>query len=272
MKALQRLNTIYFLTGYLGFLTTWILSLIATILGKPTLGAAAGRTKAVLRLLSPHYCFAQGLYDISNTAPGSGVCRLAVAAGSLGHAGFAAGNLFLGRCRCSCKMILQDHARRKLSSVDEPFTVATSSAYVSQEGVLTGQVAVPPGRHACHCQSAKAEPINTIYHGFHNKAIVAGSTEVSLRSIPQLPHAQPHDPAAIHHLPCDVAACCYRCPAYPRLSTRPVHPLHLLRAGQCSGTSAGPDAGLRCCSCAVGRGGHADLAQGMGRHAACWST
>jgi hypothetical protein len=72
MKALQRLNTVYFLTGYLGFLTTWILGLIATIMGKPSLGAAADRTKAVLRLLSPHYCFAQGLYDISNTAPGSG--------------------------------------------------------------------------------------------------------------------------------------------------------------------------------------------------------
>lgn len=72
MKALQRLNTVYFLTGYLGFLTTWILSLIATILGRPALGTAADRTKAVLRVLSPHYCFAQGLYDISNTAPGSG--------------------------------------------------------------------------------------------------------------------------------------------------------------------------------------------------------
>lgn len=73
MKALQRLNTVYFLTGYLGFLTTWILGLIATILARPALGAAADRTKAVLRLVSPHYCFAQGLYDITNTAPGSGV-------------------------------------------------------------------------------------------------------------------------------------------------------------------------------------------------------
>jgi hypothetical protein len=72
MKALQRLNTVYFLTGYLGFLTTWILSLIATIMGRPALATAANRTKAVLRVLSPHYCFAQGLYDISNTAPGSG--------------------------------------------------------------------------------------------------------------------------------------------------------------------------------------------------------
>lgn len=72
MKALQRLNTVYFLTGYLGFLTTWILSLIAMILGRAALGTAADRTKAVLRLISPHYCFAQGLYDISNTAQGSG--------------------------------------------------------------------------------------------------------------------------------------------------------------------------------------------------------
>jgi len=72
MKALQRLNTAYFLTGYLGFVTTWVLSLIAMILSRPSLGAAADRTKAVLQLLSPHYCFAQGLYDISNTAQGSG--------------------------------------------------------------------------------------------------------------------------------------------------------------------------------------------------------
>lgn len=74
MKALQRLNTAYFLTGYLGFVTTWVLSLISMILSRPSLGAAADRTKAVLQLLSPHYCFAQGLYDISNTAQGSGEC------------------------------------------------------------------------------------------------------------------------------------------------------------------------------------------------------
>lgn len=75
MKALQRLNTAYFLTGYLGFLTTWVLGLIARIMGRPGLATAAARAKGLLRLLSPHYCFAQGLYDISNTAPGSGECR-----------------------------------------------------------------------------------------------------------------------------------------------------------------------------------------------------
>jgi hypothetical protein len=71
MRALQRLNTAYFLTGYLGFLTTWVLGLVATILGRPALARATGRAKALLRALSPHYAFAQGLYDITATAPGA---------------------------------------------------------------------------------------------------------------------------------------------------------------------------------------------------------
>lgn len=72
MKALQRLNTAYFLTGYLGFTTTWLLSLIARIMGKDSLAHATTQVKAALRTLSPHYCFAQGLYDITNTYNGGG--------------------------------------------------------------------------------------------------------------------------------------------------------------------------------------------------------
>ncbi|WIA08739.1 hypothetical protein OEZ85_008162 [Tetradesmus obliquus] len=72
MKALQRLNTAYFLSGYLGFTTTWLLGLIARILGKQALAAATAQLKGLLRWLSPHYCFAQGLYDITSTYQGSG--------------------------------------------------------------------------------------------------------------------------------------------------------------------------------------------------------
>jgi hypothetical protein len=72
MKALQRLNTAYFMVGFLGFTTTWVLSLIAKILDKPELGTAADRMKALLRLVSPQYTFGQGLYDITTTYHGAG--------------------------------------------------------------------------------------------------------------------------------------------------------------------------------------------------------
>lgn len=72
MKALQRLNTAYFLVGYLGFTTTWVLSLIARVMSKPSLSTATESVKGVLRVISPHYCFAQGLYDITNTYQGQG--------------------------------------------------------------------------------------------------------------------------------------------------------------------------------------------------------
>jgi hypothetical protein len=72
MKALQRLNTAYFLSGYLGFTATWMLGLIARILNKQALSQATAHLKSLLRCVSPHYCFAQGLYDITNTYKGSG--------------------------------------------------------------------------------------------------------------------------------------------------------------------------------------------------------
>ena len=67
MKALQRLNTIYFLIGYLGFLTTWILDLIQLIVRPKGLAAWNGAAKGAMRLLSPHYCFARGVYDVQAT-------------------------------------------------------------------------------------------------------------------------------------------------------------------------------------------------------------
>jgi hypothetical protein len=75
MKALQRLNTAYFLSGYLGFTATWLLGLIARIMGKQALAQATAQLKGLLRCVSPHYCFAQGLYDITSTYQGSGERR-----------------------------------------------------------------------------------------------------------------------------------------------------------------------------------------------------
>jgi hypothetical protein len=75
MKALQRLNTAYFLSGYLGFTATWLLSLIARIMGKQPLAQATDQIKGLLRCVSPHYCFAQGLYDITSTYQGAGEPR-----------------------------------------------------------------------------------------------------------------------------------------------------------------------------------------------------
>jgi hypothetical protein len=72
MKALQRLNTAYFLSGYLGFTATWLLGLISRILGKQGLAQATAQLKGLLRCVSPQYCFAQGLYDITSTYQGSG--------------------------------------------------------------------------------------------------------------------------------------------------------------------------------------------------------
>ncbi len=67
MKALQRLNTLYFLIGYLGFLTTWVMDLIASIMHPQHLMDISSAVKRLLRLLSPHYCFARGVYDVQQT-------------------------------------------------------------------------------------------------------------------------------------------------------------------------------------------------------------
>ncbi|KAG2483446.1 hypothetical protein HYH03_017700 [Edaphochlamys debaryana] len=70
MRALQRLNTAYFLTGYLGFVVTWIIDLIMLIVPPSALGRLGtihAWTKALLRTFSPHYCFAKGVYDVGAT-------------------------------------------------------------------------------------------------------------------------------------------------------------------------------------------------------------
>lgn len=63
------LNTFYFLVGYLGFLSTWIMDTIFTFVRNPTLEWYNGVTSHTLRALSPHFVLARGLYDISQVAP-----------------------------------------------------------------------------------------------------------------------------------------------------------------------------------------------------------
>ncbi len=64
MAALQRLNTIYFLVGYLGFLATWLLDILYMFQHWSQVRALAIALKAGLQVFSPHYCLARGLYNI----------------------------------------------------------------------------------------------------------------------------------------------------------------------------------------------------------------
>ena len=63
MKALQRINSVYFLAGYLGFLATWILDTIYALLHRSGVKAASEAVEAVLRALSPHYNLARSSID-----------------------------------------------------------------------------------------------------------------------------------------------------------------------------------------------------------------
>lgn len=67
MLALQRLSSAYLLTGYLGFLATWILGLIDMLLHPPHVHALNTAAMRLLTALSPHYCFARGMYDVQAT-------------------------------------------------------------------------------------------------------------------------------------------------------------------------------------------------------------
>lgn len=67
------LNTFYFLVGYLGFLSTWIMDTIFTFVRNPTLEWYNGVTSHCLRALSPHFVLARGLYDISRVKHCSGI-------------------------------------------------------------------------------------------------------------------------------------------------------------------------------------------------------
>lgn len=66
MAALQRLNTIYFLVGYLGFLATWLLDVLYMFQHWSEVQALATALKAGLQATSPHYCLARGLYNIGS--------------------------------------------------------------------------------------------------------------------------------------------------------------------------------------------------------------
>lgn len=59
MRALQRINSVTFLAGYLGFLATFLLDTIYQLLHKAGVKATSDAVKAVLRALSPHYNLAR---------------------------------------------------------------------------------------------------------------------------------------------------------------------------------------------------------------------
>lgn len=61
----QVLNTFYFLVGYLGFLSTWIMDTIFLFVRNATLDWYNRVTSHALRAASPHFVLARGLYDIS---------------------------------------------------------------------------------------------------------------------------------------------------------------------------------------------------------------
>jgi ABC-type multidrug transport system ATPase subunit len=67
ISALQKLSSFYFSTGFLGFLTTWILDLVVTILQPPGADTVAHVLHIVLSWFSPHYCLAKGVFDIAQT-------------------------------------------------------------------------------------------------------------------------------------------------------------------------------------------------------------
>lgn len=67
MKALGRLNIGYFLVGFLGFLTTWILDMIYMFLHKEAVRRPNQIIKGLFSTFAPHYLLSRCLYDISQT-------------------------------------------------------------------------------------------------------------------------------------------------------------------------------------------------------------
>ena len=59
MKALQIMNTILFLSGYLGFLASWILDMLFMFMHKPAIHKANQITQHILRTVSPHFNLAR---------------------------------------------------------------------------------------------------------------------------------------------------------------------------------------------------------------------
>lgn len=67
VKALGRLNTGFFLVGFLGFLTTWILDMIYMFLRKTAVKQPNEIIKALFSAFAPQYLLSRSLYDISQT-------------------------------------------------------------------------------------------------------------------------------------------------------------------------------------------------------------
>lgn len=59
MKALQWINSLLLLSGYIGFLATWILDIIYTLNHKSGIHLANLITQRVLRVLFPHFNLAR---------------------------------------------------------------------------------------------------------------------------------------------------------------------------------------------------------------------
>lgn len=66
-KALQRLSSFYFMIGYLGFLATWILELIVSMLQPPGAIRVGRILRALLSSVSPHYCLTRGLFLVTQS-------------------------------------------------------------------------------------------------------------------------------------------------------------------------------------------------------------
>eukprot|EP00798_Chlamydomonas_sp_ICE-L_P031757 gene31757-6955_t len=67
MIALQRLSTSFFLLSFLGFLATWIAEIICFLLRPPRLEAINHAVKSLLRTVSPHFCLARAVFDVTQT-------------------------------------------------------------------------------------------------------------------------------------------------------------------------------------------------------------
>lgn len=65
VRAMQRLNSVYFLSGFLGFLAAWILDAIASFAGSAGARSAGAAVDCTLRMLSPHFCLARGVFAVA---------------------------------------------------------------------------------------------------------------------------------------------------------------------------------------------------------------
>jgi ATP-binding cassette subfamily A (ABC1) protein 1/ATP-binding cassette subfamily A (ABC1) protein 3 len=79
VRALQRLNGLFFITGYLGFLATWVLDAVLAFAPGGGGGAAAARRAlgAALGAASPHYLLARGVYSVARCYHGGGLAGVA---------------------------------------------------------------------------------------------------------------------------------------------------------------------------------------------------